>query len=215
MPKLARLNASQKDEVTKAYTCIWFNIIHGPPGTGKSKCLTVLLEAMAREGKRVLICAESNKPVDNLLAKFAKTDLFESMKNAWTIIRLGDKLNVDKDWKKLLLRHKLEFAISQQNKPKKTSKAAKRGKNDDRYHDNRDNGNARDKTVTLRELGDITGLGRGHLKEKILNKAQFVFSTQCSIFERDTLEAFTKLQFDYAIIDEASQSFSEDRKSVV
>ena len=198
LDKFTRLNSSQKDAVIKSYTCDWFNIIHGPPGTGKSECLTILLEVMAREGKRVLICAESNKPVDNLLAKFAKTSIFESMKDNWTIIRLGDKLRVDKSWKRLLLKYKLERAVKIQEKSYR-GKKRRRGEN------------SRFDPVTeilIKQLGNIAGQNKNELKKNILLKSQLVFSTQCSIFDEITLAAFSERQFDYAIIDEASQSFS-------
>ena len=201
MTSFSALNEGQKDAIKKAYTCDWFNIIHGPPGTGKSECLTVLLEVMAKEGKRVLICAESNKPVDNLLAKFAETREFKRMNEAWTILRLGDKLRIEKDWKKLLLNFKLDVAARcQEWTEKQNRKNRYRAKNKGYAH--------RDIPAKLPELGDITHKSRKEIKDAIFNKTKFVFSTQCSIFDKKTFEALSNRQFDYAIIDEASQSFS-------
>ncbi|XP_037068891.1 DNA-binding protein SMUBP-2-like, partial [Pollicipes pollicipes] len=48
-------------------------VIHGPPGTGKT---TVLIETILQHrklGHRVLVCAQSNAAVDNLLAALHKT----------------------------------------------------------------------------------------------------------------------------------------------
>ena len=84
------LNTSQRDAIRPLAEDVGIRVIHGPPTTGKTKCLAVLMEAMALQGKRVLVCAESNKPVDNLLAKFAKTSAFEVSKMSATTLRLGD-----------------------------------------------------------------------------------------------------------------------------
>ena len=201
LTSFSTLNQGQKDAIKKAYTCDWFNIIHGPPGTGKSECLTVLLEVMAKEGKRVLICAESNKPVDNLLAKFAETRELKRMNEAWTILRLGDKLRIEKDWKKLLLNFMLDVAARCQEWTEKRNRNNRyRAKNKGYAH--------RDIPAKLPELGDISHKSRKEIKDAIFNKTKFVFSTQCSIFDKKTFEALSNRQFDYAIIDEASQSFS-------
>ncbi|MFC3958914.1 DEAD/DEAH box helicase [Halovivax cerinus] len=41
--------------------------IHGPPGTGKTRTLTALVEEAASRGQSVLVTAHSNQAVDNLL----------------------------------------------------------------------------------------------------------------------------------------------------
>ena len=190
-----RLNDTQKQAVKQAYTCEMFSLIHGPPGTGKSECMAVLMEAMALQGKRVLVCAESNNPVDNLLAKFSETSVFEDLDVKWRVLRLGHKMRVNKRYVRLLLKRKLGVAIKVQSKAmEKSKKHGKKGS--DRYR------------AILPELGDITHMRRDELKIKILKKAQFVFSTQSSVFSDECLEVFLEKKFDYAIVDEASQSFS-------
>ena len=192
LPSFARLNASQQQAVKQAYTCDMFSIIHGPPGTGKSECMAVLMEAMALQGKRVLVCAESNNPVDNLLTKFSSTEAFRQLDQNRKILRLGDKLRVSKDWLRLLLKRRLSNLI-RNNKELLNTK----------YKDAADNINE----IENRQ-GDDSFTSRDVLKAYLLMNNQFVFSTQCSIFDKVCFEAFLVKKFDYAIVDEASQSFS-------
>jgi len=42
--------------------------IHGPPGTGKTRTLTAIIQSAVESRQRVLVCAHSNQAVDNLIA---------------------------------------------------------------------------------------------------------------------------------------------------
>ncbi|WP_458186260.1 DEAD/DEAH box helicase [Haladaptatus sp. NG-WS-4] len=42
--------------------------IHGPPGTGKTRTLTAIIQSAVESRHRVLVCAHSNQAVDNLIA---------------------------------------------------------------------------------------------------------------------------------------------------
>jgi len=42
--------------------------IHGPPGTGKTRTLSAIIQSAIETGQWVLICAHSNQAVDNLIA---------------------------------------------------------------------------------------------------------------------------------------------------
>ena len=191
-----RLNETQKLAVKQAYTCEMFSLIHGPPGTGKSECMAVLMEAMALQGKRVLVCAESNNPVDNLLSKFSKTSIFKVLNTNWGVLRLGHRFRVNKRFHRMLLNRRVGLAVNKQQEARDKSKA------DNRYGSDRYGAN-------LAELGcDITNMSRKQIKIKIVENAQFIFSTQCSIFDDVCLEVFLENKFDYAIVDEASQCFS-------
>lgn len=61
------LNAHQKRAVRTALCANDVFCIHGPPGTGKTRTLTDLVERAVERGDRVLACAHSNQAVDTLL----------------------------------------------------------------------------------------------------------------------------------------------------
>ncbi len=62
------LNSSQQQAIERALGAEDIFCIHGPPGTGKTRTLTALIEIAVAQGKRVLATAHSNQAVDNLMA---------------------------------------------------------------------------------------------------------------------------------------------------
>lgn len=60
------LNQSQKEAFSRSIRSKEISLIHGPPGTGKSKTLSEIVRAYAPE-KTVLLTAHSNQAVDNLI----------------------------------------------------------------------------------------------------------------------------------------------------
>ena len=66
------LNSSQKEAISRALGSDDFFLIHGPFGTGKTRTLHELIRQEVRRGSRVLVTAESNAAVDNLLDGIAE-----------------------------------------------------------------------------------------------------------------------------------------------
>ncbi len=68
----AGLNGTQRMAIATVLvndvTYIW-----GPPGTGKTKTLGSLIELLIENGKRVLICSNTNQAVDQVLLKLCRT----------------------------------------------------------------------------------------------------------------------------------------------
>jgi hypothetical protein len=62
-----KLNQHQKRAVSRALGSDDVFCIHGPPGTGKTRTLTAIIELAVARGERVLACAHSNSATDNLL----------------------------------------------------------------------------------------------------------------------------------------------------
>jgi DNA polymerase III delta prime subunit len=84
-----RLNEKQKETVrlalANAVTYLW-----GPPGTGKTTTLRVLIQELFARGKRVLICSNTNRAVDQVLLNLCRTlgTNHEAMETG-KILRLG------------------------------------------------------------------------------------------------------------------------------
>lgn len=66
-PKDSELNQEQGLAADLALLADDFLCIHGPPGTGKTRTLIEIIRRMVAAGERVLVCADSNQAVDNLL----------------------------------------------------------------------------------------------------------------------------------------------------
>jgi len=177
------LNESQKTAVKGALLCDSHYMIHGPPGTGKSETLVVLLEALVRQNMRVLICSEANNPVDNLLTKFSKTKYYkhhhDNKDNSRLLLRLGNSWLVEPACRKYTLTKLVQDKI---------------------------------KHIKSTQKGIDSKISKGRLDELItgiMEKSQLIFTTQCSLYRKIVFDHFSKQQnlFDYAIVDEASQSF--------
>lgn len=65
-PLDAALDPSQRDAVALALGCRELALVHGPPGTGKTRTLVELIRQLVARGARVLATAASNTAVDNL-----------------------------------------------------------------------------------------------------------------------------------------------------
>jgi len=68
------LNDHQRAAVERALGADTVFCIHGPPGTGKTRTLTALIELAVARGDRVLACAHSNPAIDNLLVGSSQLD---------------------------------------------------------------------------------------------------------------------------------------------
>jgi AAA domain/Topoisomerase DNA binding C4 zinc finger/PLD-like domain len=65
------LNAYQKEAISKILANEVF-YLWGPPGTGKTKTLSALCLALIEGSKRILLCSNTNKAVDQVLLKLCK-----------------------------------------------------------------------------------------------------------------------------------------------
>lgn len=61
------LNPPQRDAVERALRVSTIHLIHGPPGTGKTRTLVEVIRQWAARGARILVCAPSNGAVDHLV----------------------------------------------------------------------------------------------------------------------------------------------------
>lgn len=66
------LNEPQREAVRRALAAETVSLIHGPPGTGKTRCLTEVVRQAVARGERVLVTAASNLAVDNLAERLAE-----------------------------------------------------------------------------------------------------------------------------------------------
>ena len=96
----SHLNDLQQKAINDSlyYQDIFF--LHGPPGTGKTTTLVESILQHQKLGKKVLVCADSNVAVDNLVEKLVQ---YTS-----SIVRLGNAVKVNKEVVSQSLDYKLE-----------------------------------------------------------------------------------------------------------
>ncbi len=121
VPSLEQLNSIQNQALSRVANSQMV-IVHGPPGTGK----TTTLAAMVRQlvGKKILVTADSNTAVDNLVQLLEGLDM----------VRIGHPARIDKN----LLQYSLDSRIISHPKYKKVEKLTRqieslRREQDERY----------------------------------------------------------------------------------
>jgi len=89
------LNESQNNGVVNAFNNNGYYSIQGPPGTGKTYTAAHLIEWIVSQNKKVLITADSNAAVDNLIRHCVNLGLEP--------LRIGNPIRVNKDLKEFTL----------------------------------------------------------------------------------------------------------------
>jgi DNA replication ATP-dependent helicase Dna2 len=93
----AELNEDQESAVKAALDCDTYHLIHGPPGTGKTRVLARLIRICLDRGERVLVACPTNVALDRLL--IALIDL-----GATDMLRIGGRSAVTSELQKVLER---------------------------------------------------------------------------------------------------------------
>ncbi len=73
-PQDTALNQEQELAVELSLLADDLFCIHGPPGTGKTRTLIEIIRRAVQAGERVLVCADSNQAVDNLVVGDSTND---------------------------------------------------------------------------------------------------------------------------------------------
>lgn len=81
-----RLNEPQREAVANAMAARDVALIHGPPGTGKTRTLVEVVRQAVARGERVLVAAASNAAVDHLSAQVVEAGV--------SVVRIGHPARV-------------------------------------------------------------------------------------------------------------------------
>ncbi len=85
------LNEDQGRAVKTALGCNTYHLIHGPPGTGKTRVLARLIRLCLDRGDRVLVCCPTNVALDRLLVAAMNLGVKE-------FLRLGGRESVSSEF---------------------------------------------------------------------------------------------------------------------
>lgn len=82
-------NHDQKNAVLKSLTQE-VTFLWGPPGTGKTRILSIIVDQLIRSNKKVLLTSHTNLAVDEILLKYAKSQDYNEIIEEGRVLRYGN-----------------------------------------------------------------------------------------------------------------------------
>ncbi|MCH2235690.1 MAG: AAA domain-containing protein [Crocinitomicaceae bacterium] len=192
------LNASQISAIQDTLSERPLTIIHGPPGTGKTKTLVAATKEFVRRKQKVLLLATSNAAVDHLVRKVKEVGIQP--------IRLGNSPKISSDvfgntLDELIRQENGYTAIQEMLKQKDSlEKAAFKFK---RTFDANDRNQRNAARAEIRNLSKDIRLEQTRLKTHVYDKHPVFCSTVDSAAFSNSLKDF---DFEAILIDEAGQA---------
>ena len=189
----ANLNESQRAAIAFANSAEDIAVIHGPPGTGKTRTLVELIRQAVAKEQKVLVCAPSNLGVDNLFERL--------LARGTKAVRIGHMARVlphlqDQCLSALVPKHRDVKRIKKLRLEAADlfRKADKPSRNMDRAERYALRDEARDLQAEARDM-------ESDIAQQIIDEAEVVCVTNTGIVS----ELLGARRFDLAVIDEACQ----------
>ena len=215
------LNESQNEALKKAINSEVF-LIHGPPGTGKT---TTLAEVIKKHiGKKLLVTADSNVAVDNLVEKLKEYNIVRighpaKIESNLVKYSLDVKIRRDKRYKEVekLIKKIDDLKYLQDKRTKKPTPSRRRGMSDEEILALAKEGKGKRgvKAEWIKEMAEWIKIQQNinklydkkneivkEIMEDILNSADVVFATNSAAGG----EFLEDRDFDVVFIDEAAQA---------
>ena len=220
------LNQFQKNAINNSLHTRNFFLIHGPFGTGKTKTLVELILQEVKNKNNVLVTAESNAAVDNIVERLAKkggidiTRLGHPQKVSMEIIdqTLISKIEMHDDYSKIKkTKDELDKLFNDLKKYTQPTRKNRHGLSDGQILSlaNRNAGTMDISAKTIKSMAEWNRISsqiqrknriihktEEKIIEDIIKKSDVILTTNSSA----AVDEIEGIRFDVAIIDEASQT---------
>ena len=185
----------------EATQSIWsrpaLSLLHGPPGTGKTRTVVAAIQGLVHSGEKVLASAPSNMAVDVLVERLHQTGL--------NVVRVGHPMRASDHVQERTLDARVQDQPEYDRVVKTRREAEQRQREADRYVRNfgpeqrEQRRTARAEARSLRkEAVDL----EAYLAEKVIREADVVCATLVGCDDR----RLRGISFDVAVVDEAAQA---------
>lgn len=194
--KDAALNEPQKEAVAHALSAREVALIHGPPGTGKTRTLVEVVRQAVARGERVLVTAASNAAVDNLSVQLVHAGI--------AVVRIGHPARVSPEMEARTLDALLEASGAFDNARKWNTEAIDR-KRRARMRLDRGQIGYREMKEEVKEANALHKDARMHLagiQDAILSGARVICATAAGADS----SLMGDMRFDLVVLDEATQA---------
>ena len=194
---LAGLNAKQQEAVAAMWSRAPLSLLHGPPGTGKTRTLVAAVRGLVASGEKVLASAPSNMAVDVLVERLHE----EGMK----VVRVGHPIRVSPQVLGQTLDAQVQAQTEYSRVVKTRQEAEQRQREADRYvrsfgpEQREARRAARAEARALRKEAEEL---EAYLSEKVIREADVVCATLVGCDDR----RLRGVKFDVAMVDEAAQA---------
>lgn len=190
------LNQSQKNAIQQVLYGLPLVLIHGPPGTGKTRTLLNLIKELVSFQKKILVCAGTNVATDFL----AEGLLAMKIK----VVRIGHPARIDEQLQAITFDRMLDqteagkLAIKFEKELSEVIRQKEKRKQKGNFLDKEEFQSEKNLIFAYRQ--EIQKLNRQSVQEMFSENVVF-----CTTATGASSEDLKQLEFDYVIIDEAAQ----------
>jgi ATP-dependent RNA/DNA helicase IGHMBP2 len=191
-----QLNDSQKIAIENCLGTSDIELIHGPPGTGKTTTIVELITQLVKQGKRVLVSAPSNTAVDNIGMRLA------ALKKEF--LRVGNNVKVREELSPYTVEGKMEETQLKQTIKKMRIQSEQYRKMAHQYKRKFGKEEREQRNLLLQEVKSIRKEIRDlqkHFEDSLYEKSPIILGTPIALYDA----TFKENEFDVLIVDEAGQ----------
>lgn len=190
------LNLEQRVAVAKALEAQDFFLLHGPPGTGKTRVLIEMIRQARLRGATVLVSAPSNAACDNLVEALASRDV--------SLIRLGHPARMNEDVREHTLSYRLNKHPMAKLLDEDQNQIDLLYRQKDRKQDrkNLDRSENREYLEQIHQLKDDIRTLRSQIFKQVWGSADIVVATHTGCAD----PLVQRREFDWVVLDEAAQA---------
>ncbi len=190
------LNESQQNAICSSLDGNDVEVIHGPPGTGKTTTLVELIYQLNKQGKKVLVSAPSNTAVDNIGIRLISQDV--------DFLRVGNNVKVREELLPFTIEGKIEENNLKQTIKKMRIQSEQLRKMANQYKRNFGRDEREQRRLLMNEVKsirkEIKSLQR-HFEESCFDKINVILGTPIGLYDC----GFQEESYELLIIDEAGQ----------